>query len=266
MKNLVITFHNVTNPNWFEQTISIIERFYSFGTLSQLCERLQEGQGATPSRMCFLTFDDGERSVYENVFPIIQKKNLPIALFVSPKNIKGGGSFWFQRLRQIDVSQIEDMKKYSLEEINEQITHLDPEAKTNIDSNIDINMFNEMLQSHLVTYGAHTQNHPILANELDVIAEQEIKQSIKELKELQNAEVEFFAYPNGREQDFTLRDINYLKENKIKLAFTTRNDFANNSDLYRVNRVGLTRGNKLHIMAKILFPLAFMRLKRMLDY
>lgn len=266
MKNLVITFHNVANQEWFEQTINIIEHFYCFGTLSQLSERLQEGQGATPSRMCFLTFDDGERSVYEKVFPVVKKLNIPIALFVSPKNIREGGSFWFQRIRQIDASQIKRMKQYSLKDINNYVLELDPQGKTNIDSNIDIEMFKVMLDSGLVTFGAHTLNHPILANESDEIARYEVVQSIKELQSILNQKVDFFAYPNGREQDFTLRDINYLKENKIKLAFTTRNDFANNSDLYRVNRVGLTRGNKLHIMAKILFPLAFMKLKRMLDY
>ena len=40
MKNVVLTFHNVTDAIWFEKTIQLIGRFFTYGTLDQLYNRL----------------------------------------------------------------------------------------------------------------------------------------------------------------------------------------------------------------------------------
>ena len=264
MKNLVLTFHNVTDTKWFERTIQIISRFYHFGSLNDLNQRLRTGQGATPMQMCFLTFDDGEKSVYQNVYPIIKRTGTPIAVFVSPENIRNGGSFWFQRIRLLDESRVESMKTLCLSDINKCINDLDPQHKSDIDSNINIDMFREMQQSGLVTFGAHTQNHPILANENNKVAEYEIKQSISELRTLLRSDVDFFAFPNGTMNDFIQRDVEYLKEMNIKLAFTMNNAFADDSDYFRVNRVGISNGGKFQIIAKILFPRLYVWLKHII--
>lgn len=264
MKNIVLTFHNVTDAVWFDKTIKVISKFYHFGCLDDLYKRLIDGPDNMPSRMCFITFDDGEKTVYEKVFPIIKKYNIPITLFVSPLNIKNGGSFWFQRLRQIDNSKVESMKRYNLEEINRQIDELDPNKKTNIDSNINIEMFNEMLHSGLVTYGAHTQNHPILSNENDTISKMEIEQSIIDLQQLTHKKVDYFAYPNGGINDFSAREIEYLKKMNIKLAFTTHNALVKNEDLYKINRVGITKGNSLIILCKIFMPSLYVSIRNLI--
>ena len=265
MKNVVLTFHNVTDSTWFEKTIRILSKFYSFGSLDNLYERLNKNnQCKMPTEMCYITFDDGERTVYENVYPIIKKYNIPIALFVSPYIVKNGGSFWFQRLRQIDDSKVELMKVHSLAEINRQIDKMDADGQTNVDSNINLKMFNEMLNSGLVSFGAHTQHHPILRNENDEISKREIEQSIIELKQLTHKNVDYFAYPNGSKNDYSLREIDFLRRSGIKMAFTTNYGSADNKDMYQINRIGITNGNTLHILLKVMCPHLFFFIKRLI--
>ena len=262
MKNLVLTFHNVTDAIWFEKTIQLIGRFFTYGTLDQLYNRLTNGKDNTPRNMCFITFDDGERSVYEVVYPIIKRLNVPIAMFVSPMNIReGGGAFWFQRMRVLAPHDMESMKTLSLEEMMARINQLDPQGRSNTNVNINMQMFEELYASGLVTFGAHTQHHPILANESDVVAEQEMVDSIKQLSDALGHSVRYFAYPNGSTKDFSRREIKILQESGIHMAFSTINGYADNTDLFRIKRVGITKGNRLHVFLKVLFPNLFMWLK-----
>ena len=79
----------------------------------------------------------------------------------------------------------------------------------------------ELSQSGLVEIGAHTLSHPILSLEDNSRSRHEIIQSIKELSSLLDKEIHYFAYPNGIEGlDYGDREMNYLKEAGIKMAFS----------------------------------------------
>ena len=80
----------------------------------------------------------------------------------------------------------------------------------------------------LVTIGAHSMHHPILANETDDVAEQEIAGSVAALQTLLGRSVDLFAYPNGaRGLDFGARDQRLLRECGVRLAFATDTGFFN---------------------------------------
>lgn len=261
MTNLVLTFHNIQDGAWFEQTLHLIGRFYTYGTLDQLYARLS-GEKKSLNRMCFLTFDDGERSVYDVIFPILQRLSIPAAMFVSPLNIREGGAFWFQRMRQLQLQEIETLKNLPLADICKHIDVLDPSGATNGDLNIDIPMFEVLRKSGLVTFGAHTQHHPILSNESDDISYMEIHDSITDLEQLLGTKVRYFAYPNGGGKDFSIREINTLKQCGIDMAFSTIPGYATNGNMYSIRRIGLTCGNFLHILLKLLFPQMCIKIRR----
>lgn len=262
MKNLVITFHDVQDAHWFENVLKWIGAFYEWGDLDTLYQRLTTSSEAAPTRMAYITFDDGNMSFFNIVYPIIKKLEVPVCLFVCPKNIKTGGAFWFQRVQQCKPNEIETYKALTISEIYQQIQIWDPGNNTNLNYNINKETFTELLSSDLVTFGAHTQNHPILSNESDIVSYQEITNSIHELASLTCKKIDFFAYPNGRPTDFSQREINTLQEQGIKLAFTTTPGFATSKDFYRIKRVGLTKGNMSHVLLKTLFPKIFSYLKR----
>ena len=100
-----------------------------------------------------------------------------------------------------------------------------------------------MEASGLVTIGAHTINHPVLANETDKYCQFEIKESIDKLESILGHPIKYFAYPNGRPGfDFTDREMSYLKENNIALAFSTEIDHVSaNINPLSVPRMGFAR-------------------------
>ncbi len=269
MKNLVLTFHNVQDGVWFEQTLRLIGRVFAFGTLDQLYARLT-GERHTPKRMCFLTFDDGERSVYEVVFPVLKRLHIPAAMFVSPKNIEEGGAFWFQRMRVLGLKEEERMKQKPLAEVLAYINAYDPKGESNIDENINSEMFSILQQSGLITFGAHTQHHPILSRETDAVSYAEIRDSVAGLEQLTGEKVRYFAYPNGSLRDFSEREKSTLRQCGVVMAFSTIPGYVvvkttvahSETDLLAIPRVGLSYGSRWHILLKLLFPKTFVRLRQ----
>lgn len=260
MRNLVLTFHSVQDAEWFEYILRLIGKWYTFGTLDELYDRLSNRK-SEPCRMCFLTFDDGERCVYEVAFPILKRLHIPAAMFVSPKNVVEGGAFWFQRMRCLGMNNEEAMKDKSLADILKYIHKIDPHDTTNKNENINRVMFDTLAASGVITFGAHTQHHPILANETDAVSSAEICDSVRDLEHLLGRKVHYFAYPNGSRRDFSKREVETLHQCGIVMAFSTIPGYATNKEMYAIQRIGITYGTRWHIMLKLLFPKAFVSIR-----
>lgn len=70
--------------------------------------------------------------------------------------------------------------------------------------------------------GCHTRSHPILARLPDDAARAEIVDSKRDLEELTQADVHYFAYPNGTPgDDYGMRDVNLVTAAGFKAAFST---------------------------------------------
>ena len=123
--------------------------------------------------------------------------------------------------------------------------------------NIGIEEFKQIANSDLITIGAHTINHPILRNEKDAQARWEIGESVEKLSDMLGRKIRYFAYPNGEiGLDFDSREQLILKENKIKLAFTTNQGFFNKKtnplNIFRSGFVGSARENIPWVVTKLL--------------
>jgi peptidoglycan/xylan/chitin deacetylase (PgdA/CDA1 family) len=73
----------------------------------------------------------------------------------------------------------------------------------------------------LIEIGAHTVTHPMLSTLPIASQREEIGQSKRDLEEILNREVPSFAYPYGRECDYTEETIALVKEAGFACAFTT---------------------------------------------
>ena len=94
--------------------------------------------------------------------------------------------------------------------------------------NIPLDVMEKLINEPLLDFGAHTINHPILANENLDKATHEIKESIDELENFLQRKTNTFAYPNGIKQlDYSEREKNILKNNGIKYAFTMNLHYFN---------------------------------------
>ncbi len=276
-KCIILVFHEINNKLWFQSVLKYLSRSYQFVSANQLFEIKK---GIIPRQnICHITFDDGHISFYQNAYPVLKDLGIPATLFISPKVITSEKNYWFQRIRNFNkenfqsyfFNKIQDIfnapiYNYSIRSILkslpiQMILHI-------IDSYVKINNIKEqpymnitksqLLELHksgLIEIGAHTLNHPILANENNDISEFEIKESINKLQEILRDKVYYFAYPNGQpDVDFGKREIQILRETDIKLAFSTEeNKLTYDSSNFVIPRIGLSKGNILYIVQKIRF-------------
>jgi peptidoglycan/xylan/chitin deacetylase (PgdA/CDA1 family) len=226
---------------------------------------------------CHITFDDGHKSFYEIVFPLLLKHEIPVSLFLSPIIVKNQKNFWFQEMKDYDSQIIKSIiiKKnifnYDLEKVHNvgailkslpvsiiwSIIH-EYQSLTNTPQKPSMNMNKDQLlevyDSGLVNIGAHTLNHPILSNESNKNAENEIKKSVVDLRKLLQDNIKTFAYPNGKSNvDFTVREMTMLKDLDIKLAFSTDHTlFSKKNDPLSIPRFGINGQSNTMIKAKII--------------
>lgn len=274
LKNSVINFHRIENPQWVERTIQFLKRIYNLISTQTLEDYFT--QNSQLNNVCHLTFDDGDESFYKIVFPILKKHNIPASIYVSPTAAKYRKNFWFQEIKGYDKNKLRQIinktekgrqfehipnldaifKSMRLDLIWDIIYRYQKETGTRSKSciNMDVNQIIELQQSGLVDVGAHTQNHPILKIEDKRTAEREIEGSINELSDILDKKVKYFAYPNGDPKlDFGVREIRILEKADIKLAFSTENkSFNHNDNPLCIPRKGLTKGGQSFIVLKLI--------------
>lgn len=263
-KGIVLYFHTEENEVLFEKIILALKSRYRLVSAAQLEELLHQQKDL--KNVCHITFDDGERSFYNIIFPILKKHQVPVSLFISPEILISNKNFWFQEIRgyepiimkdiiaaQLQISR-EKITPYTYQEILKNLTFAEInkiintyQQQTGCGQKASLNMsLPEVLEvdkSGLVTIGAHTLNHPILKNEDDDSSQSEIKNSIKKLEELLQHPVKYFAYPNGRPGiDFGEREINCLRKNGISMSFSTElNCLSPGSNMLSLPRMGFAR-------------------------
>jgi len=272
--NNAINFHGISNGAWFEGILTILKSKYTMISIDEIEDLFFKDKNI--SNKCHLTFDDGDISFYEIVYPILKRHNIPATIFVSPTIIKERNNFWFQEIKGYNH---EDVKKIICEFLNIKFAVLNNYPLTailkclKIDQiwtiieiyqkrfdiapqkpfNITLEQLLEIDRYGLVKIGAHTLNHPILANESDEKSSFEITESIMGLKEILGHEIKYFAYPNGFPiVDFGHREIEILKKNNCKIAFSCEpGNFSIQNSPLSVDRIGFSHGSLLFVKTKL---------------
>ena len=284
--NTIINFHKIYDKEWMESVLLYLINNYNIVALQDI-ESYYYNQKLLHN-CCHITFDDGDRSFYTIVYPLIKKFQLPVSIYVSPKIVKTGENFWFQEIRnynkevlrtvinnkcpylksinpKIPISAI--FKSLQLTQIWEIIDEYRSIMKIDAEKrmNMSVDELKEVYDSGLVEIGAHTQNHPILANETETTAQYEIQSSILELSEILADPVKYFAYPNGIPQiDFGEREMNFLKAMNIKLALSTENkSFSIIDNPLNIPRNGISKGNKSFLFIKLLLGSKWDKVKKL---
>ena len=265
-RGFILNFHRVTDSSWFEKVILFLKSKYIITGLEYVERSLCDEKALKNS--CTITVDDGDRTFFTHIYPVLIKHQVPVTLFVSPDIMTSGENFWFQEIagydpkvmkrilskelaipwdRMQNLSYKYILKCMSINEIKRIIRIYQEETGTGRKSslNMDLDEITEVESSGLVTIGAHTLSHPILKNEDDASSDHEITGSVFKLKELLGHEIKFFAYPNGIPgMDFGEREMKYLRKSNITLAVSTRGGYLSASDeMLSLPRFGLSSGS-----------------------
>ena len=278
--NLVMTFHSVPSGAWFRRALEAIGRWYRFVGVEEVCDYFEGRQRFNDC--CLVTFDDGERSFATEALPVLETLGVPAVLFVSPGVLYSGGNYWFQDLRTLrtrvgddairlaaasriglasdeaaDFSVSALLKSLRLAQIRRLLDELAAQHGVQFDQswNLTLDEATALDRHPLVTLGAHSMSHPILANEADDVAGQEIVGSVSALQALLSRPVDIFAYPNGaRGLDYGAREQRLLREWGVRLAFTTDTGFfGEDTDPVGIPRAALSGDESMRaIQARLL--------------
>ena len=263
-KALVLLFHKEENGRLFEKIILATKRRYRLVSLHELEHLIKQKQDL--KNICHLSFDDGDISFYNVVFPLLKKHQVPVSLFISPDVITTNTNYWFQEVQDYDEKTVKQILSQQLNIPEGKLNHAplkfifkclpikkieniieiyqkQTQCRIKKPVNITLSQLKELAASDLVTIGAHTLKHPVLKNENDADSRQEITASIEKLEALTGKPVTYFAFPNGIPGlDFGEREMSYLRENNITLAFSAELDnLSAEHNLLSLPRMGFAR-------------------------
>ena len=282
----VLVLHAVSDAVWFDHLLGWLKKRYRLVPLESI-EAFYSG--ATESgHACHITVDDGDRSFYDIMFPVLKKHRVHSSLFLSPRMCAEGDNFWFQEIQgyskgvlrhiaadvlkvppaTLDGFGVESIfKAMHLRQMGEVIGRYRRRTETakRPAQNISIKEIKEIAASGLVSIGAHTLNHPILRNEDDVICEYEIGACVDQLSDLLGQDVRHFAYPNGIPGlDLGEREVTILKKRGVRMAFTTEaRHLCDRDDKLRIPRFAVSDREPLGLVrAKMLLGCSWDWLKR----
>jgi peptidoglycan/xylan/chitin deacetylase (PgdA/CDA1 family) len=283
----ILTFHAVTDSDWFDSLVSWLKGYCQFVPIESVTAYY--ANGGCEGRSCHITVDDGDKSFADVIFPVLRKHGVYSSFFISPKVSVDGGNFWFQEIGGCDAIALKHiaarilkvpvrlldgyspeviMKTMPLYQIDKVIDEyrrttgcLSKESQ-----NLSASDIKQIALTGMVSIGAHTMHHPILANEDDATCEAEITGSVRDLGYLLGRRVEYFAYPTGIPgMDFGDREERLLRDSGINMAFTTEPRHLSIGDkALRIPRLAISNRESMpRVITKMLLGSEWGRVKRM---
>ena len=90
-----------------------IERIATLGIAVVPLRAVFDGR-ALPGRAVAITADDGHRSVYTEMYPILKARRLPFTLFINPPGIGGGSYLRWAELAEMTASGLADIEAHTM--------------------------------------------------------------------------------------------------------------------------------------------------------
>jgi len=235
----------------FEQVMRFVAQHYKVVNLTELLARLDTD---SPEPVLAVTFDDGYQDNYQNAFPILQRYGLPATIFLTTGCIDSREPLWFEQLAQaikktarefVDV-EIDLPRRFWMRTEAERVeSHgrmfsllrsvADGERRQWLaDILKQLGEDGAGRRNHMLTwdqirrmngngidFGGHTVTHPYLSRLTQEQVAWEISECKRRIEEELQLRVHYFAYPNGREQDFGEWNKELLRSAGYRAAMTT---------------------------------------------
>lgn len=227
----------------FRSQLCWIQKHFSIVRIDELIDHFQAGTVTKPTAA--LTFDDGYKSHFKLIKPILDEFQIKAAFYVSSAHLNND-YYWHdlvetycqhttasqQKMLEQEValltsqssrSLIESIKYLPLTKRANVLSIIEESTKQLITKDLLMNS-SEVLElsneGHLI--GGHTLNHPILALESEQICVHEIIDDLLALEKLLNRKITTFAYPNGiPDRDFNMSHQEILASYGVKYAVNT---------------------------------------------
>ena len=233
---IIFNYHNFntfTNDYWkngalfetkyqknFEKQISFTRKTIGFVHTESIDNQLKRND-----LKALITFDDGYKDNFNIAFPILRKYKAPAIFIISTGFIENNILLWHDKVKQWGSEN-----GYSKRRIKTILKKLYTDEMNLPECVEDVHIKDKRVKSLMMTWedikeitnngyivGAHTKSHIPLnyLNKKDEV--NEIRGSIKTLKNKLSRDIAFFAVPNGK---YSANTQNILKELGIKYCFS----------------------------------------------
>lgn len=234
------------HPARFEEQIACLKRLRHVVHLHELLQ-LKLSRASSDKPLAAVTFDDGYYDVYSNAWPVLQRHDCPMTLFITTGIIGTDREFWWDAVARVflEIELLPEglalevagkqcrwaMPPFSdrgardrvFREIWAQLRVLPHKDQTKLLAEIgkwaacdltarDVHRAMTAqevrnISDGLITIGAHTVTHPTLPAHGEGTQFREIAESRRVCEELAGTEVRAFAYPFGDHSDTTVRAV-----------------------------------------------------------
>jgi peptidoglycan/xylan/chitin deacetylase (PgdA/CDA1 family) len=242
---------SATPSDFVHQMDYLTERFHPVSLVQ--VEAALDGGRRLPRRPLLVTFDDGYRDNLLTALPILQERGIPMTLFLASGFVGGGRPFpwdlaawcfhhttrrgadlpvlgeraWAgpRQREQTLIAWLETLKHLPDETRQEAVEALPERLGVTVPPGVLKDLcvsWDEVrvLADAGVSFGAHTESHPILTRVSKEQARREITGSKQRLEEELGRPVRAFAYPNGGQGDFDQATVGILAAAGFHLGFT----------------------------------------------
>ena len=213
----------------FEKLVAwLVSHGYVFVTPEKVYS-LISGEEPLDKKYVWLSFDDGWKSGYDNVLPVLEKYRIPATFFIATKGIEDG-YYWYSRAfqnRESDLyNEVDDLWKMPNGERTKIIDMLPAYKGPRITMNEA--ELQKMKMSGWANFGNHTHDHVMS----DKCSKQELSAEIEKcsqiMKDITEDDCSFiYSYPNGNLDENT---VEVIKEKGFKLAATVKIGWINPGD------------------------------------
>lgn len=234
---------------------------YTVLTLRGLVDMLNEGM-APPRNAIVFTVDDGYADFAEIAVPVFAEFDCPVTVFITTGPVDRSTWFWWDRLtcafenttsQSLTITIDGDEQRYAWRhrlEAQAEAQRLADRLKllSNAERLDEVDRVSGLLgvdtsgtppdayaaltweairslsSTGLVDVGPHTVTHPILSRLTPEQVHFEIHESCRRLREMYPAMIPIFAYPNGKEGDYSESVIRVIRETGCIAAVTTEQE------------------------------------------
>ncbi len=266
------------NPDYLRRCLNyLIEHGYTFISVEQIVNAIQNHE-SLPKRAIAFTLDDGFLDQATVAAPVFIEYQCPVTIFLISGFLDGKLWPWDDQVaylikqtqqqkltikladenRQFDLHN-KDKQRQSIHDLQNWIKRLDATqisdylatishaAAIKIPEHAPLNYQPmswdqaRVLEKKGVCFAPHTISHRILSRLNDDHAENEITGSWQRLQHELSSPCPVFCYPTGRQQDFTHREIDIIKQAGLTGAVSTEATHVNPNNDTRNYRFKLPR-------------------------
>jgi len=214
--------HKHLHVRRFEAFLAHLKKHFRLIALDELARCLSSGIPPPPYSVA-LTFDDGFLSNYTLGFPLLKRYDAPATIFAATEFVDEKKPIWVDRvdyaLDQAGRDKVElirvkrELKSLPADKLEDALVSLENGLGYRLENAnlpsvpaiyhaMDWGHAREMLDSGLVSLGAHTHSHQIMARCTPEIVEHEVFKSKQLIEQNTGRSCITFCYPNGGPEDF----------------------------------------------------------------